>query len=45
MQVVDRDYEQLAARQRSAVPLLLEANRNLMKAKLGLRRLVSESGG
>jgi hypothetical protein len=25
--------------------LLLEANRNLMKAKLGLRRLVSESGG
>ena len=45
MQVVDRDYEQLVARQRSAVPLLLEANRNLMKAKLGLRRLVSESGG
>jgi cytosine/adenosine deaminase-related metal-dependent hydrolase len=44
MQAVDRDYAQLLARQRPAVSLLLEANRNLTKAKLGPYRLVSEGG-
>jgi 5-methylthioadenosine/S-adenosylhomocysteine deaminase len=42
MQVVDRDYAQLVARQQPAIAFLLEANRNLTKARLGLHRLVSE---
>ena len=42
MQAVDRDYAQLVARQQPAVAFLLEANRNLTKARLGLHRLVSE---
>jgi cytosine/adenosine deaminase-related metal-dependent hydrolase len=45
MQAVDRDYAQLVARQGPAVPVLLQANRNLKKAKLGLHRLVSEDPG
>jgi 5-methylthioadenosine/S-adenosylhomocysteine deaminase len=42
MQAVDRDYAQLIARQQPAIAFLLEANRNLTKARLGLHRLVSE---
>jgi 5-methylthioadenosine/S-adenosylhomocysteine deaminase len=42
MEAVDRDYGQLVARQKPAIAFLLEANRNLTRAKLGLHRLVSE---
>jgi 5-methylthioadenosine/S-adenosylhomocysteine deaminase len=42
MAAVDRDYAQLVARQGPAIAFLLEANRNLTKAKLGPYRLVSE---
>jgi 5-methylthioadenosine/S-adenosylhomocysteine deaminase len=41
MKAVDRDYEQLDARQKPAIPHLLEANRNLKNADLGMNRLVS----
>ena len=41
MEAVERDYEQLAARQSPAIPYLLEANKNLKNAKLGVSRLVS----
>ena len=41
MKAVDRDYEQLAARQKPAIPYLLEANRNLKNANLGVKRLVN----
>jgi cytosine/adenosine deaminase-related metal-dependent hydrolase len=44
MEVVDRDYEALASRQQSAVPYLLEANRNLQQAKLGVHRLIGGTG-
>jgi cytosine/adenosine deaminase-related metal-dependent hydrolase len=44
MKVVDRDYEQLVARQQSAIPYLLEANRNLQQAKLGAHRLIGDAG-
>ncbi len=40
MRTVDRDYEQLASRQKPAVPYLLEANQNLKKTKLTPNRLV-----
>ncbi len=42
MNAVDRDYEQLVAKQKPAIPYLLQANKNLKKAKLGLSRLVCE---
>jgi cytosine/adenosine deaminase-related metal-dependent hydrolase len=42
MTEVDRDYAQLVAKQEPAIAFLLEANRNLTKAKLGPYRLVSE---
>ncbi len=42
MEAVDRDYEQLAAKQKPAIPYLLQANKNLKQAKLGLSRLVCE---
>ena len=40
MEGVDRDYAQLVARQKPAIPYLLEANRNLKNTKLGISRLV-----
>ena len=43
MEGVERDYRQLAARQRPAIPYLLEANKNLKKAKLGVSRLAGDS--
>jgi hypothetical protein len=43
MEGVERDYRQLAARQRPAISYLLEANKNLKKAKLGVSRLVGDS--
>jgi cytosine/adenosine deaminase-related metal-dependent hydrolase len=45
MEAVDRDFGELALRQKPAIPFLMEANRNLTKAKLGLPRLVSEAAG
>jgi hypothetical protein len=42
MKTVDRDFEQLAIRQRPAVPYLLEANARLKKENLGLGRLIGE---
>jgi cytosine/adenosine deaminase-related metal-dependent hydrolase len=44
MEVVDRDYDQLVTRQQSAVPYLLEANRNLQQAQLGVHRLIGDAG-
>jgi 5-methylthioadenosine/S-adenosylhomocysteine deaminase len=43
MEAVERDYRQLAARQRPAIPYLIEANKNLKNAKLGVSRLVRDS--
>ena len=43
MEIVERDYRQLTARQAPAVPYLIEANKNLKRAKLGVSRLVGES--
>ena len=42
METVERDYQQIAAKQKPAISYLLEANRNLKKADLGVRRLVCE---
>ena len=42
MEAVERDYKQIAAKQKPAISYLLEANRNLKKANLGVRRLVCE---
>lgn len=41
MKTVDRDYERIAAQQKPAIPHLLEANRNLKNADLGVSRLVN----
>jgi 5-methylthioadenosine/S-adenosylhomocysteine deaminase len=41
MKAVDRDYEQLVARQKPAIPYLLEANRKLKNTNLGVTRRVS----
>ena len=41
MKSVERDYEQLAAQQKPALRNLLEANRNLKNADLGINRLVA----
>ncbi len=41
MKTVDRDYEQLAARQKPATPYLLEANKNLKNADLGVSRTLN----
>lgn len=43
METVERDYQQLAARQKSAVPYLVEANRNLKQAKLSPRRMIADN--
>ena len=40
MKAVDRDYEQLAARQKAAIPYLLEAGRNLKNGNPGISRLI-----
>ena len=40
MKAVDCDYEQLAARQKAAIPYLLEAGRNLKNENLGVSRLI-----
>jgi 5-methylthioadenosine/S-adenosylhomocysteine deaminase len=45
MEAVDRDFGELALRQKPAIPFLMEANRNLTRAKLGVPRLVSEAIG
>jgi cytosine/adenosine deaminase-related metal-dependent hydrolase len=45
MQAVDRDYEQLALRQKPAIPYLLEANGKLKRAALGLNRLIGDDQG
>ena len=42
MKTVDRDFEQIAQRQRPAIPYLLEANARLKKKNLGLGRLIGE---
>ena len=42
METVERDYRQIAAKQKPATSYLLEANRNLKNADLGLHRLVCE---
>jgi cytosine/adenosine deaminase-related metal-dependent hydrolase len=42
MAIVDRDYEQLAAKQKPAVPYLLQANSNLKKAELSPNRLIGD---
>jgi cytosine/adenosine deaminase-related metal-dependent hydrolase len=44
MQTVERDYEQLAGRQKAAIPYLLEANRNLKNASLDVDRLIGRQG-
>ena len=41
MAAVDRDYAQLVVRQKPAIAPLLEANRNLKNANLGVKRLVN----
>jgi 5-methylthioadenosine/S-adenosylhomocysteine deaminase len=43
MQTVDKDYEQIVARHKAAIPYLLEANRNLRSASLGVTRLIGDS--
>ena len=43
MEGVDRDYAQLAARHKPAIPYLLEANKNLKSAKLGISRLIGDA--
>ena len=44
MQTVDHDYAALAARQALAVPYLLEGNRAVQVAPLGLRRFIGDLG-
>jgi len=44
MQTVDHDYAALAARQALAVPYLLEGNRAVQAAPLGLRRFIGDLG-
>ena len=41
MKTNDRDYAQITARQKPAIPYLLEANRRLKNANLGVNRLMS----
>ena len=43
MKSVERDYEQLAAQQKPALRYLLEANRNLKNADLGMNWLVGDT--
>ena len=43
MKSFERDYEQVAAQQKPALPYLLEANRNLKNADLGMNRLMGEA--
>jgi 5-methylthioadenosine/S-adenosylhomocysteine deaminase len=44
MRTVDRDYAALVERQEPAIPYLLQGNRALQTASLGLRRFVGDVG-
>src|SRR5262249_37007400 len=44
MRTVDRDYAALVERQEPAIPYLLQGNRALQGAALGLRRFIGDLG-